>query len=303
MALQLYGFTHRLSELELMVRAHSRAQAKQIFAEYVEVINGLVFTSFGPPIHIRGATLPASGFRTTGIVNGRDIHINTALYPALILPNKISAASSADVTTQINGDTLQLIAFIQPDFLSDESDSEHIIIQKGTSSTLDFAYRLSLNYEESFELRLDLSSDGSSESSKLSVTISRPSAVTGWWVRMVWTGNQVFAFTNLEEPKETDYKDIVWQQADIAGGPALDIGGDIFESDAPVTVGDTIIALAFTGAIPRAIGLAVAEPNGIATWDMFPSRDDATLSGAWTSGGPQGETWAVEGGASIAGIV
>lgn len=302
MALKLYGFKNAIGgDLELMVRAHSLADAKKIFTDYVFELNASEIVDPGPPVLIGAGTLVSSDFNRTGVINGRDIPLSKGNFPALILPSSTGAATTSTVSSQINGDTAQFIAYIRPVFAAGTGANAVVaLIKKGNNFNNDYAYLVSLAPDPPmFSFRLNLSSDGTAQQGASSESVQFPDGEG--WIRITWSANKISCFMNTTQPRDIDYTLIDWTEVGVFGGGTLDIGGDIHTSSAATEVGDFSSPISFLGSVSRAIGIVDTSPTAAANWDMFPSRDDPTLSQAWTSG--TGETWGVQGAAKIGKII
>ncbi len=304
MALQLYGFKHSTSPLELMIRAHSKFQAKAIFADYINLLNSNSFTSLPTQRRIPNGTLSSSSFQFDGIINGRNVPFRLAQYIGLILPDHTGAVAATNINTIIAGEELQFMAYIEPD-LSQSGD--WVIAQKGTASSsvtgIDVSYQFGIEISNgNFRLSLALSADGVNLGGRTSVFIA-PRNVPGYWLRAAWVGNVVTWFISSTNAKEVNYTDVTWEQIIPNDTGNLDIGGAIHVSSALTRVGDITNGFAPISAIGRVIGFDDVDPAATPLWDMFPNRDNAGASDVWASASPGTETWTREGTAILGPIV
>ena len=296
MALQLYGFQHLIDEdIQLMVRAHSFAQAKDLFATYVAQLDSHTVGTLTLIKQIYTGTLTSSGFNSTGIINGNGVSVSVeADFLVLHLDSLTGTFAFTPDTTEnsILGD-LTMIGWVQFDIYT-QSFSQ-VLVGKIDGSDRAYTFFIAQGNGQG-EVIID---SDTTEGIGVGVGFT-PTGGEGLWMRATFdaTAGDVTFYQSFD-PKETEYEDVTWETLNTV---ALGINS-IHDSDAQLEVGAFQGSSVPLGVIGRMVIIPSTDPQAAAANDLYPNRDTFSGATSWTSGSDNLEVWTTAGNATIAPII
>ena len=290
MALQIYAFKDNTQLLELMIRAHSRKEAKDLLELSIEQLNDHTIGNIQLKKEIPWGNLTASGFNAQGIINGTSDELaEVSGFLGLLLPGDPNEGDAHAEDSPENSpiSDVTFIAWIQ----FDDYDATSIIMAKGTVPTGAYSFLINQN-----RIELSLTQNGSAFTSASSPTLTSIFVNgEGIWVRATWTADedQVDFFTSSDD-RDSDYTQIDWDPQSL---DTLFLSF-IFNTSEDLEVGSSDENFTPAGFIGRALIIQDIDPTVAAGVDMYPNRDATLGSREWFS--DTGEEWSLQGISSIA---
>lgn len=287
MSLQLYAFSAKTFDLELMVRANSRSQAQTLFDSYISQMNTATSFTLALGKHIPTGSLSTSGFSTPGAINGGNtttpgitgtsalfLDHETAPTPLCTTPDSTENSITGDLTIIV---CMQLLNY--------EASHTHVLIDKQGSGDIAYVFELA----NATALRSIFSAGGLFTD----VNTTSTGAVSEGqhkWVRITFNASTSYDFYTSSDPVKTALTDISWNEIATFSTST----SSIHDSAAEVRVGD--IHLGNIAYFWRVALINSTNPNAAPVVDMYPERDYVE-GNSWVS--ETGETWTLINGATV----
>lgn len=298
MSLQTYAFKHRLTNLELMVRARSEEAAVESFGNYINFLDTHTHSGIKVVRRIEESTLTATGFKAEGIINGSQQFVAPPIPPvdgplALKIPDAASYASSTDLAGALNiTGSMSLIWHMRAD---DYSFIGYMGSKTGTTAG-SFAWSMQL-VQRALHLTINTGSAFDTAVSDVIPAIDGE----GIWCRATFnSSSEEVDFYTSDQDSDTPQLGLNWTFLNTDTMPGID--GILANTGAPVTIpGLGGAGGGLTGEYVRFMGIVGLSPTLVPLWDMNPADYDKDVS-QFTFVSPTSslnETWSLINGATV----